>query len=151
MKSYKKSLADPNNYRGVRLIPILTKLLELVVIFKCPDITTHKGNQFGFKSQSSILHAPYTVKDTVTYYNKNNTPVFICSLDAEKAFDSCNWDILFSKLNDKKKLPKTVIDTLRELYSSGSASVLYENLTSYQFNLSQGVRQGSILSPHLYN
>ena len=66
------------------------------------------------------------MKETVTYYNKNITPVFICSLDAEKAFDSCNLDILFSKLNDKKKLPKTIIDALRELYSSGSASVLYE-------------------------
>ena len=66
VKSYKKSLADPNNYRGVSLIPILTKLLELVVIFKCPDITTHEGNQFGIKSQSSTLHAAYTVKETVT-------------------------------------------------------------------------------------
>ena len=36
VKSYKKSLSDPNNYRGISLIPIVTKLLELLIIAKCP-------------------------------------------------------------------------------------------------------------------
>ena len=103
VKSYKKSLSDPNNYRGISLIPILTKILELLIIHKYPQLTKHHKNQFGFKQHSSTIHASYTVKETVNYYNKNNSPVFICSLDAEKAFDSCNWDILFSKLHSKRK------------------------------------------------
>ena len=40
---------------------------------------------------------------------------------------------------------------MQSLYLSGSANVSYSGKKSYQFNLSQGVRQGSILSPHLYN
>ena len=119
VKSYKKSLSDPNNYRGISLIPIVTKLLELLIIAKCPQITTHNKNQFGFKTKSSTVHAAYIVKETVNFYNMRNTPVFICSLDAEKAFDSCNWDVLFSKLSAKRILPLQVISTLKNLYLSG--------------------------------
>ena len=151
VKSYKKSLSDPNNYRGISLIPILTKLLETLIILKCPQITYHSANQFGFKAKSSTVHAAYTVKETIKYYNKRNSPVFICSLDAEKAFDSCNWNILFSKLTEKEKLPLPVVSVLQQLYTTSSASVVYDKITSYTFNISQGVRQGSILSPHLYN
>ena len=70
VKSYKKSLSDPYNYRGISLIPILTKILELLSIHKYPQLTKHLKNQFGFKQHSSTIHASYTVKETVNYYNK---------------------------------------------------------------------------------
>ena len=55
---------------------------------------------------------------------------------------SCNWEILCKKLI-VKNLPFSIINIISSLYRSGT--------TSYNFNLTQGVRQGSILSPHLYN
>ena len=76
--------------------------------------------------------------------------MYICSLDAEKAFDSCDWDVLFSTLN-KKGVPSDITKVLRKLYMNGTASVLYNGILFYSFSLSQGVRQVSILSPHLYN
>ena len=90
------------------------------------------------------------VKETISFYSKNGSPVYICSLDAKKAFDSCDWDVLFS-IPNKKGVPSDVTKLLRKLYMNGTASVLYNGILSYSFNLSQGVRQCSILSPHLYN
>ena len=75
----------------------------------------------------------------------------MCSLDAEKAFDSCNWSILFEKLFYEKGIPLPVINFLKSLYVNGTYQVLYNGHLSYKFNASQGVFQGSILSPHLYN
>ena len=72
-------------------------------------------------------------------------------LDAEKAFDSCNWNALFRKLVEEKNIPPHVVKVISSLYQSGTAQVHYENYTSEEFNISQGVRQGSILSPYLYN
>lgn len=75
----------------------------------------------------------------------------MCSLDAEKAFDSCNWDILFKKLLEEKKISLQIVKILSSLYKKGTATVLYNGQQSEEFKLSQGVRQGSILSPYLYN
>ncbi len=75
----------------------------------------------------------------------------MCSLDAEKAFDSCNWSVLFEKLYYEKNIPLPVVKVLKSLYENSKYSVSYNGRRSYWFNASQGVFQGSILSPHLYN
>ena len=150
-KSNKKSLNDPNNYRGISLMPIVIKLIVTIILIKCPEITDHGPAQFGFTPRSSTIHAETIIKDTIKYYNDKGSPVYICSLDAEKAFDCCSWLKLFQKLHDQNTLPKPVLRTLIQLYTKGDASVRYQSETSSPFNLSQGVRQGSVLSPHLYN
>jgi hypothetical protein len=151
VKSYKKSLSNPNNYRGISLVPILTKILEILVLHKYPQLTDSSDSQFGFKKNSSTLHAEYLITETVKYYNQNKSPVYICSLDAEKAFDSCHWPTLFIKLRDEKNLPCHVIKVLQSLYQAGTAQVFYKGIKSNTIRLTQGVRQGSILSPYLYN
>jgi hypothetical protein len=151
VKSYKKSLQNFNNYRGISIIPVFTKILEYLILSKCPEIAASHHLQFGYKDLSSTLHAEFLIKETIQYYNKNGSSVYICGLDAEKAFDTCNWDILFEKLYYDKKLPLAVVNVVKSLYLNGSACVKYNGEISYEFSLSQGVRQGSVLSPHLYN
>ena len=151
VKSFKKSLSNPNNYRGVSLIPIMTKILELIILQKCPILTDCHESQFGFKPNSSTIHAEFILKETIRHYNNRGSPLYICSLDAEKAFDSCNWDKLFNKLSHEKILPTPITNVLHSLYTSGTANVLYRGMKSSSFTLTQGVRQGSILSPYLYN
>jgi hypothetical protein len=151
VKSYRKSLSDANNYRGISLIPIVTKLLETVILQKCPILAEAYNTQYGFKNMSSTLHAEFIVQETIKHYNNKGSPVYICSLDAEKAFDSCNWSSLFTKLSIDKQLPSAVIKILHSLYQNGCACVIYLGEKSNVFKLTQGVRQGSILSPYLYN
>ena len=151
VKSFKKSLKDPNNYRGISIIPILTKIIELIIIDKCPSLKDHNTHQFGFVSGSSTIHAELLIKDTIKLYNRNNSPVFICSLDAEKAFDSCNWYALFKKLVDRGDFPATVLKIVINLYMNSEAKVKYNDHLSSPFKFSQGVRQGSLISPYLYN
>ena len=69
VKSYKKSLNDPNNYREISIIPIFTKLLEYIILMFHPEIMDSHSNQFGFKSNSSTLHAEFIISETIKYYN----------------------------------------------------------------------------------
>jgi len=151
VKSLKKSLKMAGNYRGISITPILTKLLEYLILQKYPELTNSHPLQFGFKSNSSTLHAEFIINETIKSYNKKKSCVYMCSLDAEKAFDSCNWDALFKKLVEEKNIPPHVVQVISSLYRNGTGQVHYENHVSETFNLSQGVRQGSILSPYLYN
>ena len=86
VKSYKKSLSSSDNYRGISLTPILTKILEILLLQKSEIFTETSPSQFGFKKNSSTLHAEFIITETIRYYNQNNTPIYICSLDAQKAF-----------------------------------------------------------------
>ena len=151
VKSYKKSLKSSSNYRGISLIPILTKILEYIILQKCPEITASHASQFGFKTHSSTQHAEFLISETVKEYNRKGSNVYLCSLDAEKAFDSCNWDVLFEKLYYEKKIPLQIVKVLKSLYTKGVYQVNYNGSISYRFRAAQGVFQGSILSPHLYN
>ena len=151
VKSYRKSLKSPNNYRGISLIPMLTKIMEYVILKKCPELTDSRSSQFGFTTNASTLHAEFIISETIQYYNSKGSPVYMCSLDAEKAFDSCNWSVLFEKLYYDKHIPLPVVKVLQSLYENGRYSVMYNGKRSYSFKASQGVFQGGILSPHLYN
>ena len=151
VKSYKKSLQSFGNYRGISIIPVFTKILEYIILLKCPELTNSHHLQHGYKKSSSTLHAEFLIRETIHYYNTNHSPLFICGLDAEKAFDSCNWNILFEKLYHDKQISLAVVNVIKSLYTQGTASVKYKGKYSSKFSLSQDVRQGSVLSPHLYN
>ena len=150
-KSYQKPLHDGNNYRGISLTPITTKIIEKTILNKCPNIKHHNNMQFGFSKNSSTIHAELFIKETIQKYNTEHTPIYLLSLDAEKAFDTCNWLKLFTHLYEKSIVPNTVLKFLIKLYIQGDASIRYRGEYSDNFTFSQGVRQGSILSPFFYN
>ena len=86
----------------------------------------------------------------VEYYNRNGSPVFACFLDASKAFDRVCHYKLFCKLISRN----VHIDILRVLvcwYFNQRFSIKWGNCISFDFSVSNGVRQGGVLSPLLYN
>ena len=127
---------------------ILSMMISSMI--KCPSLKEHNTHQFGFVSGSSSIHAEVLIKVTIKFYNQNNS-VFVCSLDAEKAFDSCNWYALFQKLVDRGDFPVTVLKIVINLYMNKEATIKYNDHLSSSFELSQGVRQGSLISAYLYN
>ena len=73
-----------------------------------------------------------------------------CFLDASKAFDLVNNGILFQKLLNKG-LPLPVIRFLSSWYCAQKMRVCWNNSLSIPFGVSNGVRQGSVLSPILFS
>ena len=79
-----------------------------------------------------------------------SSPLYICYLDASKAFDRLNYWLLFDKLIDRDVLG-TLVCFLMKWYSSQEFNVCWGNTLRMTFNATNGVRQDGILSPVLFN
>ena len=76
---------------------------------------------------------------------KRGTAVTACLLDCSKAFDKCRFDKLFNKLISKG-LPAKVVRVLVFIYEEQAGWVKVGGQRSSTFLLSNGTRQGSVLS-----
>ena len=72
-----------------------------------------------------------------------------CFLDASKAFDRVDHSLLFKKLL-QRNLPPSVVRTLLSWYSDQRVTVSWDKTISTDFSISNGVRQGGVLSPILF-
>ena len=92
-----------------------------------------------------------TVKSVTKYYTQENSPVFTCFfLNASKAFDKINHYTLFQKLLDRET-PIILVRILLFWYTKQTMCVKWGDCMSDYFYVSNGIRQGGILSPKLYS
>ena len=91
----------------------------------------------------------YAFKEAVLKYRSLNSNVYSCFLDASKAFDRVNHYVLFDKPL-KRGVPLYVVRILIFWYTSQTMYVRWNNVISSGFGVSNGVRQGGILSPYLF-
>ena len=101
-----------------------------------------------FPSQS-VQHyiCPVIIGD---YYKCRGTTVYVTFLDASKAFDRLNYWLLFDKLI-KKRVPLFIVKLLLFWYTHQRMCVRWGNSTSPDFLVGNGVKQGGIISPILFN
>ena len=122
-----------------------TKLIEMVIMPN-PEISK---NQLGFRPDRGASFGIPFLHDIVEILKQDNSPVFVCSLDAQKCFDTIWHDGLFYKLKDV--LPHGYWLFLYRWYSCMNAVVRVGYDYSQVFPILQGARQGSVLSPTLFN
>ena len=93
----KKSNIDPTNprnYRSITVSVILSKIMELHVLDKISNCN-YSPYQFEFVPRRGTNMATSLLHDVTTYCNFAGSPVFLCSLDAEGAFDCIPHEVLF--------------------------------------------------------
>jgi len=76
--------------------------------------------------------------------------VYIAAIDASKAFDQVNHNVLFRKLV-KRGAPSCFVGVLMNWYNKLESSVRWNGVLSSSFRVLCGVCQGGILSPLLFN
>ena len=91
----------------------------------------------------------WMIIETIDFFTRNGSEVFVCTMDMSKAFDRVKHSLLFKKLVDKG-LPELYIRLLLVMYREQTANVRWNNETSNQFPLLNGVKQGAVLSAILF-
>ena len=149
----KSSLKDPGktkSYRAIAGSSLWLKLFDRVILIVWGHLLVSGSLQMGYKKKSSTAQCSYVMMETVSYYlNHGSNPIMV-ALDMSSAFDKCRFDIMFSKL--EKRIPAIVIRTLIFSYEQQYAWVKWgNNSKSRIFSISNGTKQGSVLSPALFS
>ena len=124
-------------------------MFELFILSHIKNYLTTNDNQFGFKEKHGTDMCVFLLKQTISYYVQNGSPVFSVFLDASKAFDRVNHNILYKKLI-LRNVPMCFVRLLHYWYSSQCMYIKWKDNLSNPFKVSNGVRQGGILSPYLF-
>ncbi len=105
--------------------------------------------QFGFRPSHSTVH-PMTLllnKVTAALNDKKHSIIIFC--DIKKAFDTCNHNILLSKLS-KLGIRGVELEWFRSYLSERQQFVSICDYDSILLSILTGVPQGSILGPLLF-
>ena len=139
-----------DNYRALTIGTGMAKILDIVILNQQKDNLYTSNLQFGFKEKSSTSMCTFMALETIERYINNGSEVHVLLLDASKAFDRVDYIKLFNKLLDRGMCPLTV-RLLLNMYTKQKLQVKWNNHMSNSFDVTNGVRQGGVLSPLLFS
>jgi exonuclease III len=137
------------NYRGITLCSVLSKLFEICILNLYGDYLKSDELQFGFKKKTGCSDAIAAASSAINHFVDRGSTISACLLDLSKAFDKVNHHGLFLTLMDRHT-PKEFILMLKLWYTNCSAQIRWGNALSASFKVMAGVRQGGVLSPILF-
>ena len=150
-KNKSGDLSDNNNYRPIALATVASKLFESLILSRVTPFLITCDNQFGFKKHHSIEMLIFLLKKPFrNYIIVNGSSMYVTMLDISKAFDKVYHSKLFGKLIDRGCTDFTV-RILYHWYGTQQFTIRWSQGFSSFFTVSNGVKQGGILSPHLFN
>ena len=135
------------HYRGITVTSIFGKLFEYALLNKFEY--TQSDMQFGFTEGLSPMMASLLVSEAKAESSDQKSTVYMATLDSQKAFDVVHHSILLDKLFDKD-INDTAWLVIKDLYKDISSKIKWVGGLSDSFPINQGVRQGGVLSTHLY-
>ena len=150
-----KDRTECSNYRGLSLVAHAGKVLLKIVANRLGDFCEEAGilpeEQCGFRPQRSTTGTMFVVRRHQELGRTSNTSLEICFINLAKAYDSVNRVLLWEVLA-RFGVPPRMIKVIRMFHDGMRIRVQLddEDLSAW-FNICQGLRQGCVLSPLLFN
>ena len=107
--------------------------------------------QYGFRVGRSTDGMIYVVRGVQELAREKDLPLFMCFIDLQKAYDSVDRSLLW-KVLARYGVPAKLISIIRQFHDGMRACVrLDSGETSEWFAVEQGLRQGCVIAPDLFN
>ena len=147
----KGDLGNCNNWRGITLLVIASKVLTRVVLARIKSSIDRKlrQNQAGFRPDRSCTDQIATLRIIVEQSVEWNSPLYLCFIDFMKAFDSLDRKVMW-KLLKHYGVPQKLINIILALYDKCQCHVIHRGKLSPAFFVKTGVKQGCLLSPIIF-
>ena len=136
------------NYRSVCITSLVLKQVDWLIINLFGDVLGFHDLQFAYQPDVSAPMCTWAVLKTVSYFLDNGSEVFACSMDKSKAFDLCQFSVLFRKM--LRNLSLIFLRLIIFMYIHQFSNVRWGSEISSSFNIKNGVGQGKILAGFAY-
>jgi hypothetical protein len=136
-------------YRAITLISCILKLMDYLILKNQPRVFNTEDLQFGFKEKSSTTLCTGTFMEVTRYFASHNTDVHAVLLDATKAFDRVEYTLLFNRLLDRG-MNSLYVRCLLFMYKNQRLRIKWNDVFSDDFPVTNGIKQGGVLSPLLF-
>ena len=140
---------NSKNYRAITISSLLGKLLDIIILKREGNNLLTNDLQFSYKAGASTTMCSTMVRETISYFNHRGANVYGLVLDATKAFDRINYCKLFNILLERNLCPLTC-RLLLHMYTNQTLRVRWGDTYSSEFHVSNGVKQGGVISPILF-
>ena len=141
------------SFRPVSILPPPIKILEALLLPKVNDAVELADHQHGFRKGRSTITALQSIKDHVTDNLNIKKPVrrtVSVAIDLSKAFDTVDHQLLLQEINSLP-LNYYIKRFLCNYLRGRKTYVVFRNSKSKCRKVRQGVPQGGVLSPVLFN
>ena len=143
------------NYRGISLVSHAGKVLLKVVARRLSAYCEAKGllpeEQCGFRPDRSTTDMMFVVRRLQEVGRKAGVSLHMCFVDLQKAYDTVDRTLLWQVLT-RIGVPPQMIAVIRQFHDGMRACVRPDDgVCSDWFEVEQGLRQGCVLSPLLFN
>ena len=145
----KGSLSDCNNWRGITLLSVPSKIFCKVIIQRITQAVDDllRNEQSGFRKGRGCTDHIFTLRNILEQCTEWNRELYVNFIDYEKAFDSIHRDSLWQILR-AYGIQQPVINIIKCFYSNLTCCIRQEDLS---FEVKTGVLQGCVMSTMLFN
>ena len=149
----KRCKTDPQNYRPISMLPIVSKIIEKVIHDQTNGFLTHNNIlykfQSGFRSNHSTDSCLSYLNDKILKGFDSGLLTGMILIDLQKAFDTIDHGVLLEKMVHLRFTNHT-ISWFRSYLTDRTFKVNIDEAFSDNGDLICGVPQGFILGPLLF-
>ena len=81
-------ISSSNDYRSVALSSLLLKIFDYIILLLHGDKLSTDELQFGYQQNTSTNMCTWLAIETIDYFLRNGSEVFVGVMDMSKAFDT---------------------------------------------------------------
>ena len=147
--SKKWSLSDCNNWQGITLLSVPSKIFCKIIIQRITQAVDDllRNEQSAFCKRRGCTDNIFTLRNILEQCTEWNRELYVNFIDYEKAFDSIHRDSLWQILR-AYGIPQRIINIIKCFYSNFTCCIGQGDLS---FEVKTGVRQGCVMSSMLFN